>query len=141
MVERNLGMTRSQRVVVVVASISLFMLGCVLLPQSPYRQALPITATDVKEYRSGTVDFEYLLRARMTEDEFRQYVHRLGLNPVHYPPSKFPNASKPKSLPQGRPDWWRPIHRAGIVYELRKKSDIISAKYEAGFLYLSVFHI
>ena len=53
--------------------------GCDLLVQSPYRKALPDTASDIREHRSGIVDFTYLLRAKITEDEFEAYAKRLWL--------------------------------------------------------------
>ncbi|MBC8550961.1 MAG: hypothetical protein H8D23_15055 [Candidatus Brocadiales bacterium] len=55
--------------------------NCSILPQSPYRQVLPQTASDIKEYRSGVVDFTYLLRAKVTENEFSDYVKVFGLLP------------------------------------------------------------
>ena len=56
-----------------------FALGCDLLIQSPYRKGLPDTASDIREHRSGVVDFTYLLRARITEVEFEAYAKGLGI--------------------------------------------------------------
>lgn len=121
--------------------LSTCLTGCWLLPQSPYRQALPESAAEILEHRSGTVDFTYLLRARITEDEFRTYVDELGLAPVNNAAWKDDGVVKPSQPHPDDPEWWSPIRPVDGVFQLRQDSDIISAKYEDGFIYLSVIHL
>ncbi len=118
--------------------------SCNILPQSPYRRALPKTASDIKEHRSGVVDFTYLLQARVTEDEFLDYVKFFGLLPdkLNEMSEKNRHLRMKRQKSDFFPSWWSTI-RSGIdiVFEKRDKSDIISAKYEEGFLFLHVTHI
>lgn len=118
--------------------------GCGVLPQSPYRRALPRTASEIKEYRSGVVDFTYLLRAKITEDEFSDYVKLFGLLPDKLNEISEKNIHLKKETQKSDifPSWWSTI-RPGvdIVFGKMDKGDIISAKYEEGFLFLHVTHI
>ena len=118
--------------------------GCGILPQSPYRQALPQTASDIKEYRSGVVDFTYLLRAKVTGNEFSDYVKYFGLlpNKLNEISEKNRHLKRERQASDFFPSWWSTI-RPGvdIVFGKRDKADIISAKYEEGFLFLHVTHI
>lgn len=111
--------------------------ACALLPESPYRQALPADATEIREHRSGGVDFTYLLRARLDEAGFRAYVAGLGLEPGPGPADR---EAAPAPHPDD-PDWWSPIRSGAGTHERRSDGDIIRAKYENGFLYLSVVHL
>ena len=122
--------------------IPLFLMtACGLLPQSPYRQALPDTASEVLEHRSGGVDFTYLLRARVTETEFRAYVDELGLSPVKNAAWDDTGVIKPSKPHKDDPDWWSPIRSVDRAFQLHQDSDIITAKYENGLVYLSVVHL
>lgn len=118
--------------------------SCSILPQSPYRQALPQTATDIKEHKSGVVDFTYLLRAKVTENEFSDYVKLFGLLPdkLNEMAEKNRHLKNERQKSDFFPSWWSTI-RPGIdtVFEKRDGPDIISAKYEEGFLFLHVTHI
>ncbi len=122
----------------------LICVSCNILPQSPYRQALPKTASDIKEYRSGVVDFTYLLRAKVTENEFSDYVRFFGLLPdkLNGISEKNRHLRTQRQKSDFFPSWWSTI-RPGIdiVFEKRDKSDIITTKYEEGFLFLHVTHI
>ncbi len=125
----------------ILVAIFLLCLGCGLLPQSPYRQTLPETATDIQEHRNGVVDFTYLLRARITEVEFRRYTDDLGLTPVNNATWEDGGVVKPSRPHRDDPDWWSPLRSVDRVFQLRQDSDMISAKYENGFVYLSVVHL
>ncbi len=130
-----------------ILTVFLFLFICVscnVLPQSPYRRSLPKTASDIKEYRSGVVDFTYLLQAKVTESEFSDYVKFFGLLPdkLNDMSEKNKHLKKERQTSDFFPPWWSTI-RPGIdiVFEKRENSDIITAKYEEGFLFLHVTHI
>ena len=115
--------------------------GCDIIAKSPYRQALPDTASDIREHRGGVVDFTYLLRARITEEEFEDYVKRLGLVLKSSGVLQAGINVGPRERHDDDPDWWSPIWSVDRVYGIRRDGDVISAKYEGGFVYLSVVHL
>ena len=118
-----------------------FALGCDLLIQSPYRKGLPDTASDIREHRSGVVDFTYLLRVRITEEEFEDHVRRLGLILKSSGVLQAGKNVRARERHEGNPDWWSPIWSVDRVYGIRRDRDVISAKWEGGFVYLSVIHL
>ena len=118
-----------------------FALGCDLLIQSPYRKGLPDTASDIREHRSGVVDFTYLLRVRITEEEFETYVKRLGLELKSNGGYQGGANAEPGERNEDDPDWWSPIWSVDRVYGIRRDGDVISAKWEGGFVYLSGIHL
>ena len=106
----------------------LFICACDILPQSPYKQALPQTASDIKEYKSGVVDFTYLLRAKVTENEFLAYVKFFDLLPDKQ--NEMSKKNKHLRIKKQKSDvfssWWSLIrHGIDDVFEKKDKSNII----------------
>jgi hypothetical protein len=105
-----------------------------------WRQNLPATATDVHEWSwaDGFLpDYSYLLKARVTETEFTQFVALLGLTP-HTPARQYSEEShwlSWRAAPGFDGDWWDASDSLDSTF-VREGQDTWSfAKYENGYLY------
>lgn len=129
--------------------------GCVLVmaaalafiafAENPPKAALPITADDIHEFRSNysgvTMDYFYTLKARITDEEFREYVTRLKLSPL----KDADNARRERYNwgsynANGRNTWWNPTESmVGAYHDSRANGSlIVLAKYENGYLYFTL---
>ena len=105
-----------------------------------WRRYLPATAAEVREWAwaDGFLpDYGYLLKARITETEFKQFVSQLGLTP-HTPDRKYSEESHWLSwsaLPGFDGDWWDVSSSLDSTYVSEGNDTWIFAKYESGCLY------
>ena len=119
-------------------------LFCVLLLfrgcEHSARRALPWSAEDVHAYGSAysgaTMDYFYLLKARIDARQFEDYIVRMNLVPLgeieerrssHYVWGGFHAAS----------GWWHPTESMSNTYHdpSTRGSMVVLAKYENGYLY------
>ena len=121
---------------------------------SPLRKALPPAAQDIHEWswdEGGLLaqDYDYVLKAKITQDEFDQYVRDLGLSP-HTPTRQYSGGFQPDwdlswlwRLDNNgvRPDWWSPSTDVSGTYVYDGGSLWTYAKYEDGYLYLVSYNI
>ena len=105
----------------------------------PEREALPATATDVRDLHYGTrVDPDYFLKARISAEEFEIYRKSLGYVPLPEGKEKYVSW-KFILLGHDISGWWVPTEsRDGTYYN--PKIGISTAngavmKYEGGYLY------
>ena len=107
-----------------------------------FHRMLPKTTQEVHEW-SWSDDFlphyVYLLRARVTQEEFDVYVAKLGLT-LHTPSRKYEEPAEPW-LDWGRgPDektpWWNPSPSLQSTFVAQGHDTWTFAKYEKGRLYL-----
>jgi len=111
--------------------------------QMPARRALPFGAEGIHEwYRSNGFlpDYSYQLKAKITEEQFRQYVSNLGLTPHtearQYTQSPIPWLSW-RPQPGFTGDWWDPSESLSSTF-VRQEGDCWTfAKYENGYLFLA----
>lgn len=95
-----------------------------------YRKALPWSASEVKEHvwtEGFLPDFAYYLRARITEEQFLEYVARFELERVDqqwYP-------TKPLEVP-----WWGPSPGAHLFYRLEDDGWLMEAIYDNGIIWV-----
>jgi len=112
----------------------------------PYRRELPRSATVTSEESWSepgplSQDFTYSLTAKISEEEFRAYVQRLGLK--QYDPSK---SAKPAALSpvyhllpceEGDEDWWKEPGAYEHVYgQYHGKSGWSFVRYSKGTLWV-----
>jgi hypothetical protein len=96
----------------------------------PYRKALPLSASEVNEYvwTDGFLpDFSYYLRARITEEQFLNYVARFKLAID----GKRELFAGPHEVP-----WWSPSSGAHEVYELENGDWSMEAIYDNGIMWV-----
>jgi hypothetical protein len=104
---------------------------------------LPGTAQDIHEYQSPVVgitsDYWYLLKARVTEEEFLRFVKRLKLVPLE---DTNPRREMYRWTGYGNEEWWFALETLrGTYHDPRSKySSIVLAKYEGGHLYYVQSH-
>ncbi|MGC3956462.1 MAG: hypothetical protein QM813_00340 [Verrucomicrobiota bacterium] len=105
-----------------------------------WRQDLPATATDVHEWvwADGFLpDYSYLLKARISEDEFREFVTRLGLT-AHTPTREYSEDSVWLSwgaAPGFDGSWWDVSDSLDSTFVSEGHDTWSFAKYEKGYLY------
>jgi hypothetical protein len=107
----------------------------------PFRKALPWSAQDIHEWCVAETllpDYSYQLKARISEQQFRDYIARFGLTP-HTPSRAY---SDPISLtwdpaPELERDWWDPSESLDATFVRQGNRTWTLAKYEHGFLYLA----
>lgn len=111
--------------------------------QWEFRRVLPRDAQDVHEFAQefGLLpDYTYQLKAKISEEQFRRYVKRLGLTP-HFPGRQFTDDPAWLSWERGDPDWWDPSGSLDGTYVEQIGDTWTLAKRERGYLYLwSVCH-
>ncbi len=105
----------------------------------PLLRALPSSATDVHEWsrEDGFLpDYTYLLRARITPEEFQSYVQARGLTP-HTATREYEDLElwlrwkyKPE-LP-----WWNPSDSLNTTFVANSGREWTYAKYEDGHIYV-----
>ncbi len=119
-----------------------FLLYCMFVAKIPPRAALPGTATEVNIFRSDyagvTMDYFWLVKAKVTEDEFREYVATLGLVPYdgvqhlgEWPRYHWGGHGDCKGA------WWDPTESMANTYHdsTMSGSACVLAKYENGYVY------
>lgn len=112
-----------------------------------YRRLLPPTAEDIHEVYwedKFLPDYEYRLRARVTEPEFQEYVTRLGCAPhaptrTYYPITGTVSPS-PGWSSRGGPSWWHPSESLDKTFVRQNGNEWIQVKYEDGYLYVNAVH-
>lgn len=95
-----------------------------------YRKALPWSASQVKEqvWREGFLpDFAYYLRARITEEQFLEYVVRFELESA----GKMGYFTKPSEA-----QWWGPTPGEHEVYRLEENGWSMEAVYDNGVIWV-----
>jgi hypothetical protein len=83
-------------------------------------------------------DFDCYLRARLTQGEFAQYAHRLGLRIVDSP---LEGGDRPEWNPPvdgfHPPEWWNPSRGTGAAIYVSHGGRVRTlAKYEGGLIYV-----
>jgi hypothetical protein len=107
----------------------------------PARTALPFTASEGHEYASPyygvQMDYYYLLKARMTENQFADYVVRLKLSPLKEIPSSRRSFYHWHGFENSTRRWWNPTNNIANSYHdtTTRGSMVVLAKYEMGYLY------
>ena len=105
-----------------------------------WRGRLPASATDIHEWvwADGFLpDYSYLLKARITETEFQQFIAQLGLTP-HTPDREYSEESHWLSwsaAPGFHGDWWDATPTLDSTYVSEGHDTWAFAKYENGSLY------
>jgi hypothetical protein len=104
-----------------------------------WRSSLPETATDIEEqaWSDGFLpDYDYYLRARITESEFEKFVKDLELTP--HSDTRIYSESSLLSWSGaliGDKEWWNPTEYLEGTYVKEGGTNWTFAKYEDGFLY------
>lgn len=103
------------------------------------RKALPASATHIQDLRFGTLDYpDYLLKARMTEEEFEPYRQKLGYILLPEDKKQYLHWQFTISSHDIR-GWWDPSESSeGTYYHpdvdiSREKGAVM--KYEKGYVY------
>ena len=118
-----------------------FLLYCMFVAKIPPRAALPSTATEVNEFRSDyagiTMDYFWLVKAKITEDEFREYVATLELVPYEGVKTIGMTAQNQWYGHAGCGDWWDPTESMSNTYydSTMTGSGCALSKYENGYVY------
>jgi hypothetical protein len=105
----------------------------------PLRRALPWSATDIHEWsrEDGFLpDYTYLLKAKITPEEFRSYVHARGLTP-HAASREYEDQESWLGW-QGRSGlpWWTPTDSLDTTFVANYGREWTYAKYEDGYIYV-----
>ncbi len=107
-----------------------------------FRRALPPSAQDVHEWfqeDSFLPDYTYMLKARITEQEFRNYVDRFQLTP-HTPARVYSQDTEPwlrwHPARSETEAWWDPGESLSETFVRQEGDTWTFAKYENGYLYL-----
>lgn len=116
------------------ALLALYLVGIFMAYQMftwPYRRALPWSASEVKEYAwtDGFLpDFVYCLRARVTEEQFRDYV-------VHF---ELASAGSQEHFPvtDEEVSWWKPSPGAHEVFRLEDGDWEMEAVFDNGIMWV-----
>ena len=112
--------------------------GCVsalwLFSSSPARGALPTTATDIHEFSAGpsgvTADAWYQLKAKISAQEFDQFVSDMKMTPCP------PGQDAEFCAHSGSEKWWdASSDNNGAFVRIHSGSRLERAKYENGYLY------
>lgn len=108
-----------------------------------WREALPSGATDIQEssWADGFLpDYDYYLRARMSEQDFTQFVAEQKLTP--HAPSRSHSENQALSwsghLPRDA-TWWTPSDDLSTTYVKESNTQWTYAKHEDGYLYFRSF--
>ena len=121
---------------------------------SPLRSALPATAEDIHEWswdEGGPLaqDYDYVLKAKITQSEFDQYVRDFKLTP-HTPGRRYTEPFEPDwelgwlwDMDNNgvRPEWFTATTDLSGTYVYDGGSSWIYAKYENGYIYVVAFNI
>lgn len=131
------------------SNLTVFLLVCAtwFIWQRPdlwqFRHQLPWGAQDVHEWYqedSFLPDYSYLLKAKITEDQFRSYIGKFGLT-IHSENRKYSEPSDPwlnwTDWSGRKNDWWNPSSSIENTFVAEGGDTWTFAKYEQGYLYLS----
>ncbi len=110
---------------------------------SPLCEALPPTAGEIQEWHwneGGLTgqDYVYLLRAKITEQEFREYVDNLGWTPYMADREYgFVWGWYPHELHSDEEiEWWTPSEDSNGAYIHSEDARMRYAKWEDGYIYV-----
>jgi len=104
-------------------------------------RALPAAATDVRTWswqEQGPLpqDSTLRVRARVTHEEFVEYVTGMGMAP-HTPERRYGHGFAPAWGPDPGIDWWTPSRELGETYVREDGASWTSAKWEDGFIWIA----
>ena len=131
-------------VAVVVALIAVFAIAALAWivserwNQWEFRRLLPGDAKDVHEliHENGLLpDYTYQLKAKISDEQFRKYVERLGLTP-HFSGRPYSDEQHWLNWQAREPDWWDPSESLDGTYVEQIGDTWTFAKHERGYLYL-----
>lgn len=124
---------------VTVAVVAVCVLVLSNLP-SVARRALPTGASQVEEYYEGSANSDYLrlLKARVSEDGFKEFVTTLGLH------SEFCDNVDVALVWRPMPStaqWWDPLSSTQGTFctDSQNANEMVVAKYERGTVYFAAF--
>ena len=123
--------------VAIIIVASLLVISVVLLvigygPRSPGRQKLPASASEIREYRIDLfVDYGYLLKARITQSAFEDYVRNLEMS--HTTELEW------RTWDSTVPAWWDPSLSSGVVFMSEVGDEVRQAKHENGYVYFQAW--
>ena len=122
--------------------LALYLAGlglCYYLFTWEFRKALPWSARDVREYYetdSFLPDYSYQLKARITEQQFHEYIAKFHLT-LHTPTRTYSDDTLWLSWRHVRNcDWWDPSDSLESTFVWQGNDTWIFAKYERGHLYV-----
>ena len=119
--------------IAVVACIAVCLVVTSYFQPTRARAPLPATATGIMEYNAGpsgiTGDVWYQLKARISPQEFEQFVLDMKLAPC--PPGQDPKFG----AHSGSEKWWDASSDGGVFIRVHSASSLERAKYENGYLY------
>jgi hypothetical protein len=126
-------------VVGMAASVILVAVAWHYLTISPFRRALPASATEIRdEALDGFPDYSYYLKAKMPREDFEPYCAAIGLS-----------RATPERVSDGAPwlswrtrpgvTWWTPSASLDATYERQEGHCWVLAKYENGEVYVTAF--
>ena len=108
-----------------------------------FRHKLPWSAQDVHEWHreDGFLpDYSYLLKAKITEAQFRRYITKFGLT-SHTASRQYSESPDPwlswEAAPSFDGGWWNPSDSLEDTFVWQGYDTWTFAKYEHGYLYLS----
>ena len=112
-------------------------------PDEIFQKKLPPTAKEVQVWlqEDGLLpDYTYLLRARITKEEFEQYVAELSLTP-HSAERKYDDSVawlswSAQPLRGSAPEWWIPTRAQETTFVRQERQNWTYAKHENGYVYL-----
>jgi hypothetical protein len=128
-------------VVALVAALAIATLAWIVSErwnQWEFRRLLPGDAQDVHEliHEYGFLpDYTYQLKAKISDEQFRQYVERLGLTP-HFAGRQYSDVPAWLNWKEGEADWWDPSESLDATYVEQIGETWTFAKHERGYLYL-----
>jgi hypothetical protein len=111
------------------------------MTQWGFRRALPSNAEDVHEWfrEDGFLpDYSYKLKAKISEEQFHQYVERFELT-QHYPLRQYSDDIEPWlrwKADRAAPEWWDPSESLVQTFVRQSGDNWTYAKRERGYLYL-----
>ena len=108
-----------------------------------WREDLPPGATDIKEssWAEGFLpDYDYYLRARMSKQDFMQFVAEQQLTP-HTPSREYSEGLALSWSGHLLEDatWWNPSEDVSATYVREANTEWTYAKYEDGYIYFRSF--
>lgn len=122
-----------RKVVATIGSVILSVVGAAYLWPHPARSSLPSTATDIRTLSAGpsgmTADIWYQLKAKITPEEFKQFVTDMKLTPI-------PSGEDAQFGGHSGADWWDASYASvGAFVRIHSQSSFERAKHENGYLY------
>ncbi len=142
---RQLGCLFLSLILLFPAFMAVGILGAKILTTPPLRRALPASAQDIHEWsrdEGGELaqDYSYLLKAKITRDEFYQYVNKFNMT-LYTPTQQYSCGFYPGWSSSKKPDWWTPSEDLQGTYVRAENCAWTYAKYEDGYIYVVSFNI